>query len=278
MRVLASVLTAVLLALPASSQTSSPAGKPPDRDELMRRVGVYIQEFVDRFANVVAAEDYTQQMSRPKRTKRLKSDFMLVRYPGADSWLAFRDVFEVDGKAVRDQQERLSKLFLEPFDDAINRARDIARASAKYNILDIGNLNNPLLALALLQNGYQPRFHYTLSGRDEKVGPGVRVVQFQEFRTPTLLKADANADLPANGLAWVEETTGRVAKTELQVGRRPFPVRIVTTFKRDEALDIDVPTQMDEWYPDGAGEVTGLATYGRFRRFEVRTEEVVTPR
>jgi hypothetical protein len=40
----------------------------------------------------------------------------------------------------------------------------------------------------------------------------------------------------------------------------------------------DVPTQMEEWYPDGAGEVTGVASYGRFRRFEVRTEEAVSPR
>ena len=90
--------------------------------------------------------------------------------------------------------------------------------------------------------------------------------------------ADANGDLPAHGLAWIEEVSGRVVKTELQVGRRPFPIRIVTTFKRDDALGIDVPTQMEEWYPDGAGEITGLATYGRFRRFEVQTEETVNPR
>ena len=271
---LAGVLAAVVLGTSASAQ----APRSPDRDELMRRVGVYVQDFVDRFSNVVAAEDYKQETSQPRRSRRLKADFMLVRYPGANSWLAFRDVYEVDGQPVRDQQDRLSRLFLEPFDNAVRRANEISRASAKYNLLDIGNLNNPLLTLALMQTGYQSRFHYTLSGLDAKVGPGVRVVQFNEFRSPTILKADANADLPAHGLAWVEEATGRVVQTELQVGRRPFPVRINTTFKRDDALDIDVPTQMEEWYPDGTGEVTGVATYGRFRRFEVRTEEAVIPR
>jgi hypothetical protein len=203
---------------------------------------------------------------------------MLVRYPGDNSWLAFRDVFEVDGKPVRDQQDRLTRLFLEPFDNAVQRANEISRASAKYNLLDIGTLNNPLLTMALLQTGYQSRFRYTMSKLDPKVGPGIRVVQFQEFRRPTLLRADANADLFAHGLAWIEEATGRVAKTELQLGRPPFPVRISTTFKRDDTLDIDVPTEMREWYPDGAGDITGVATYGKFRRFQVRTEEAVTPR
>jgi hypothetical protein len=30
---------------------------------------------------------------------------------------------------------------------------------------------------------------------------------------------------------------------------------------------------MQDWYPDGGGEVRGLATYGKFRRFQVQTEE-----
>ena len=244
-------------------------------EELLARTAAYLDDFVHHFSNVVAEEHYVQEQSVPKRKRELKSDYMLVKSPKGDGFLLFRDVSEVDGKPVREQQDRLTKLFLSPFDDALARAREISRAADKYNLVNVGNINNPLVAIALLQADYQPRFHFTLSGIDKKVGPDVRVVHFEEFRIPTVLRANANSDLPARGLAWIEEPTGRVVKTELQVGSRTFPVRITTTFAHDDALGMDVPTEMREWYPDGQGEITGVATYSRFRRFEVRTEEEI---
>jgi hypothetical protein len=76
---------------------------------------------------------------------------------------------------------------------------------------------------------------------------------------------------------WIEQATGRVVKTELQLGNTSYPLRIVTTFTFDEDLGINVPSQMEDWYPDGAGEFRGKATYGKFRRFQVQTEESVAP-
>lgn len=244
-------------------------------DALLTRVAAYVQQFVNQFSGVVAEEQYEQEQSVPHRKRELKSDYMLVKEPGGSDFLMFRDVSEVDGKPVREQQERLTKLFLEPFSDAVARARDIMRAADKYNLVNVGNINNPLLAMALLQDVYQPHFHFTLSGIDKKVGPDVRVVHFEERLTPTILHGNANSDLPARGLAWIEEPTGRVVKTELQVGSRTFPVRIDTTFATDGTLHMDVPVEMREWYPDGVGEITGVATYQHFRRFQVNTTEKV---
>jgi hypothetical protein len=51
------------------------------------------------------------------------------------------------------------------------------------------------------------------------------------------------------------------------------PIRITTTYRFDEDLQLNVPIEMQDWYPDGGGEVRGLATYGKFRRFQVQTEE-----
>ena len=34
---------------------------------------------------------------------------------------------------------------------------------------------------------------------------------------------------------------------------------------------------MREWHPDREGQMTGVATYGRFRRFEVRTDATIDP-
>ena len=51
----------------------------------------------------------------------------------------------------------------------------------------------------------------------------------------------------------------------------------MTLFKFDEELGLNVPAEMRDWYPDGSGELRGVATYGKFRRFEVRTEAEVKP-
>ena len=83
----------------------------PSLRELLPRLGASIQKFITDFSNVVAEETYKQEISSPRRKRQLKSDLMLVKYPGAEGWLMFRDTFEVDGKSVRNGPERLMKLF-----------------------------------------------------------------------------------------------------------------------------------------------------------------------
>jgi hypothetical protein len=247
----------------------------PKIDDLMARTAAYVARFVEGFSNVVAEETLVQEITVPRRKRTLKSDYLFVRYPGEQNWMMFRDVGEVDGKPVRDQQERLTKLFLEPSSDALRRAADLQRASARHNLVNIGTINNPLLALAFLQDIYQARFRYNLAGMEKKLGPTVRTVQFQEWKVPSILKGNGNADVMSRGLAWIEEDTGRVVKTELKIGSETGGISIITLFKFDQELGIDVPVEMRDWYPDGAGELRGVATYGRFRRFQVKTEETV---
>jgi hypothetical protein len=182
----------------------------------------------------------------------------------------------VDGKPVRDREDRMMKLFLEPSASALRRAAEIAGASSRHNLVDSGSLNNPLLAMAFLQRQYVERFRFNVAGLDRKLGPDVRTVRFVEFRQPTLLRGNSNADVFSRGLFWIEEGTGRVVKTELQLGSQRAPVRITTLYTFDEDLGIRVPSVMEDWYPDGrAGEFSGKATYGKFRRFAVRTDESI---
>jgi hypothetical protein len=244
-------------------------------EELMARTAAYVARFVDQFSNVVAEETLVQQTTVPRRKRAIRSDFLLVRFPEDREWMSFRDVAEVDGKPVRDKEERLTKLFLQASTDALRRAGDIQRAGARYNLLDIGTLNNPLLALAFLQGIYQARFRFNLAGIEKALGPNVRTVQFQEWKVPSILKGNGNSDIMARGLAWIEEDTGRVVKTELRIGGRSSPISIITLYKLDEELGINVPVEMRDWYPDGVGEIRGVAAYGRFRRFQVKTDEEV---
>jgi len=249
----------------------------PKVDQIVPKATLYAHQFIERFANVVAEEIYEQQITTPKRKRVLLSDFLLVRYPGDALWQAFRDVAEVDGKPVRDREDRMMKLFLQPSSSALRRAAEIAGASSRYNLVDIGTLNNPLLVMAFLQRQYVERFRFNLAGLEKKLGPDVRTVRFVEFRQPTLLKGNGNADVFSRGLIWIEEETGRVVKTELQVGGRVAPSRITTLYEFDPDLGINVPTQMDDWYPERTGEFRGKARYGKFRRFEVKTEETLRP-
>jgi len=256
--------------IPVTTQTQE-VGK----DELMSRTAKYVANFVDSFANIVAEEVLVQETTIPHRKRTLRSDYLFVRFPEDRAWTAFRDVFDVDGKPVRDHEERVTKLLINPSDDANRRLADITRASARYNLLDIGTVNHPLLAMAFLQSFYQPRFRYIMAGLDKAVGPKVRKVQFQEFQSPTIIKGNSNADVFSYGLAWLDEETGRVAKTELRIGGRTSPISVITVFKYDETLGLDVPVEMRDWYPDRSGEIRGVATYGRFRRFQVTTKETV---
>ena len=269
---LALVLT--LQVAPAWSQT-----QPDGATEVADRAARYTAEFVSRFSGVVTEETYEQRVPAERQTRRLISVFLLVPQ-GASEFLAFRDVFEVDGTPVRDRDERLMKLFVARTGDTLRRASEITNAGSRYNLEGIGSLNNPLLALAFLQDAYRRRFRTTLGRRDRDVGPEVWVVSYTEFVRPALILGNGNRELPSRVLAWVDWPTGRVLKTELSLGDpfargTGFSSRIETTFSDDERFGINVPGQLREWHSVGRYDVTGVAKYGRFRRFTVTTDESV---
>ena len=119
----AAVLASGLVMSPARAERyavnpGAAAQNVPVKD-LLVRVGTYINSFVGAFSNVVAEEAYTQETPSPRRKRQLRSDVMLVKYPGADGWLMFRDTFEVDGTSVRSARTA---------DEAVPRARRIGRA------------------------------------------------------------------------------------------------------------------------------------------------------
>lgn len=178
MRIYATAVLAILVALaPAAT-----AAQAVSVDELLVQASPYVTDFVARFSSVVAEEDYNQRHVLERRTRRLRSDFLIVQIPGGTDWLSFRDVFEVDGK-------------------------------------------------------------------------------------------------PA---------TGRVMKTELRIEMGGTAVGagmvmrnrsdIVTSFRLDERFGIAVPVEMRESHVFGSNDVVTVATYGRFRRFDVKTDETINPR
>jgi hypothetical protein len=255
---------------------------------LLGRAGWSVADFLEKFSNVVSEETYIQDSSvpmqssallgRPGATARnriLKSDFLLVSVDSAQDWIPFRDVFEVDAQPIRDREQRLARLFLKPSEDSFEQAHRIQDESARYNL---GNMrrtvNNPVLGLVVVQADFHHRFRYSLGKIDSKVGPGVWIVNYQEEARPAFIRGRSDLDLFAHGRVWIEAETGRVMKTEVLLEQPTLRARITTSFRFDDRFGIAVPFEMQEEYKfDSGTRVTAVATYDRFRRFDVTTDE-----
>jgi hypothetical protein len=180
----------------------------------------YIDRFVETSSNIVAEEQIRQEADDPRAKRTIRSDFVVVRFPGSQLYV-FRDAFEVGGQRVRDpENERLPKLFDEPTMAALTHAQELSNATTRHYIRDIGTVNNPLLVISLLERKNRHRFFLSVAGKEGKLGPTVRRIGFKEVVTPTVLRWGGNIDMPAEGWLWVDESTGRIVKTELKLGER----------------------------------------------------------
>jgi VWFA-related protein len=236
----------------------------PISRELQARTAAYVGGIVGGLANIVGQEDFV--LEKPDR--RVTSDFLLVRYPGSNrDFLTFRDVMRVNDAPVAGHDDRLSDLFVKPWNSIRDRAAEITAASQEH----VPAILNPIFVLAFLQSDFQPRFALTVNDAGGEWAKDVKAVSFVETARPTLLRAAGGIDIPSRGTAWIEEGTGRILQTELEIPNGKGKTKIVTTFGLDPRLQIVVPQQMRSENP------TGRATYTNFRRFRVDTSEAVTP-
>jgi hypothetical protein len=293
------------LAQPSSAQ-------PPTLAAVLERAGVYVVEFQRQLSGIVAEEHYVQdvRMVLPSATGRFRplpplshreliSDFLLVRPAGADRWVEFRDVFDVDGKPVRDRDERLTKLFLEPNRSTADQVQKIVAESTRYNI---GNMqrtvNVPVLPLVFLDPAQQGRFRFKrttggtpllahIARKNADAGPPSHfeapadawVIQYEEVEKLTMIRTTNGRDLPAHGRFWIEPATGRVLMSELVAEDISLRGTIGVSYQSEPLVGLLVPVEMRERYlirRDGS-RIEGVATYGKFRQFQVKVDEKIAP-
>jgi len=242
--------------------------------DVVARASAYVTYFLNHFTNVVAEETYVQRIDVLNGQARTsKADFLLVKIGPKDQWLPFRDVFEVNGTRLRNRETRLVELFEKPSPDLLTQAKAIDAESYKYNIGATRSINNPMLGLALLQAELLSHFTFTLDGTDKIAGERVDVLKFSESGRPTIVHQNNGADLPCDGRYWIA-ASGTLLKSEMLLNTRQQTTRVTITFRPDDRLGVAVPVKMEEIYaPAGAPRTTAIATYGRFRQFEVKTEE-----
>jgi hypothetical protein len=298
-------LRATVLGLFAAAAIAAPAGAQDgprtDLDQLLARATWYSIDFINKLSSLVAEERYIQDsnvalatvaipglggrgapgMNVPRgssKHRELRADFLIVRSAG-EVWTPFRDVFEVDHIPIRDRNERLAKLFLsaKPDANADAQAKAIAEESGRYNLGAVQRtINNPIFALVFLQPDVRQRFKFT-EGKPDRKTPDIHVVDYVEEMRPTVISGGQGIDMPAFGRFWIEDSTGRVVKAEIRVEVKDLKANLTTTFRSDERLGLDVPGEFREEYDLRDSRVSGVASYTRFRKFEVKSTEELAP-
>jgi hypothetical protein len=273
------ILAAGLIAVPVLAQT-------PEIDAILDKAGDYVATYEKTFAGVVAEETYRQQVQggrgrndargfpveTPGQRRDLRSDVLLVRAPAGDRWMQFRDVFEVDGKPVRDRAERLTKLFLQPSASTQQQVDDIVASSARYNIGGVNrNVNVPVLALNVLD----PRNRAWFSFKGRKAGNTFEL-EYQEERTGTLIRTAGDQAMPSRGHFTIDAGSGSVLSSELVAESGSLRARIEVTYALDPGVNVLVPREMREKYALGDGStIEGKATYAKYRRYQVTVDTTV---
>lgn len=271
------------------------ASEPQPLAAVLARAGAYVADFHRQLSTILAEERYVQDwkvIRGGKHTvtvdlahRQLVSDVVLVKPPGAAAWMTFRDVFEVNGTAVRDRDDRLTQLIRDGSSSTDDAIRQILDESARYNIGDIKrNLNTPVYTLLFLEVANQPRFKWarTTDGSlatvpKESETPGafrvateIWIVAFDEQQSGTMIRTTGNKDFPARGRFWIDPATGRVLMSELQMQNRTIKATIDVSFQSEPLLGLLVPIEMREHYEGRrtGSLIEGHATYGRFRPLE----------
>jgi hypothetical protein len=270
------ILLAGTAALAAASLQDT--GTRPELSTLLGRAGEYVRSYHEMLTTIVAEEQYVQRANRmnyEEETRTLKSEFALVRgEPGENLWLAIRDVIEVDGQRIADQS-RLNALLTGSRGNLRAAARAIADEQAKYNVGDIyRTINVPTLPLEFLLPDRQSRFRFREAGITTVSGVATTAVAYTERSRPTIIRTPNGRDVVAKGTAWIDRE-GRVLKTEL-VTTAPGGVRagITVTYGSEPRLNLLVPVTMHETYSTRVSQITAVATYRNFRRFETETRIV----
>jgi hypothetical protein len=241
-----------------------------DVSAVLRRAGEYAAGYHRRLRAIVADEHYVQNVTGEFEQERvLRSEFMMVRGAGRqDMWLAFRDVLEVDGRAVGSSRGRLERMLRESGPSMVDRSRALAKEQARYNIGDIvRTINVPTLPLEFLHADQQRRFRFRSGGTATIADVTCVVLAYEERDRPTFIRTPDGEDVMAKGTFWIEAATGRIWKTELRTGGR-VQSTITVTYGLAPRLEELVPLQMDESYVGRETRISAVATYSNFRRFE----------
>jgi hypothetical protein len=241
-------------------------------DAVLDRLDRFLTDYGAQLSNVVAEETYRQSVEhgskehRSTTSRTLRSDFALT-LTDRKQWVGYRDTFDVDGKPVRDRDERLQRLLS---DGAVAQAASIATQNARFNLgqyLVNRNINVPTFALELMSPRMRDRVRVRRRGAGAFEGRSGWLIEFREQNRFTFVRTPDGGDQPSRVVALSDMQTGDVLQTVLTWER--VKGSITVSYGRSAGIPVPVPIQMTERYVAPTGEViTGDASYTNFRQFQ----------
>ena len=265
---------------------SAARSQAPQLPDILSRAAAYLERYEQQIPAVIAQEDYLQSFGgingltdRARTVRRLRSDLLIL----ADDtgWVEFRDAYEVDGKQVRDRDDRLMRLFMQPNPDSRVQAGRIVQESARFN-LEVPRLrfkrtlNVPMTALRFLRRENQSRSAFTLGKIERRGGREVATVRFSEETQPPLI--GSNEPVRTEGSFMVDAEAGRVLKSVLSVSGSSVAATITVDFAEQSTLGLWLPAAMQESYAFRTTmtvNIDGRATYSNYRQFKVDTSVTI---
>lgn len=240
-------------------------------------VRAYIERFEQEAAALVAEEHYTQSVKNlvppSSQTRVLRSDFVLVKPADSGPWLGYRDVFEVDGKEVRERDARLIQILESTAPDSLQRAQRMVDEGARFNIGPPRTINIPTMPMQLLASRNADRIRLRVVG-PAGGGTGRTLMKFEERSRPTLVRTPEGNNVRTTGEIIVRpdgaiEFASLTFHFEQEGNDAEFTMRVYYAAVPD--IPVLLPLALSEQMPLPYGSATGEAHYSKYRRFQTTT-------
>jgi hypothetical protein len=256
----------------------------PTAQELREQLNSYLTDYEPKLSELIADELMGQENRRGNSPagggigapeyRTIRSEVAFIALPGDAGWMGFRRVLKVGGKDVDDALGSLNAVLVTGEKDDYARARAMLADSARFNLGSPRTINLPNLPLELLHPRHAHRFAVRIAGNEQMRGGRLTKLVFVENVTPTIIRAQDNADMRSIISAFVEPGTGRLWRADV-ITRDPrgdaftFDHVIRVEFTNHKQLGLLVPATMHEDFFAGMNrQAFGDARYTNYRRFQ----------
>ncbi len=235
----------------------------------------YLKEYKEAVQFVLADEVISQDVFNAKGNRaahRETAGEYFLTYLAADGgWVGVRDIAVVDGAPI-ENRDNLRELLTRASFARIGRL--LADRNARYNIGSVSrNVNDPMLALVILDDKHRSRFKFDRRRVDPTPTGPLVTVNFTERDEPTLVAGADGSRIYARGELLIDAATGRLVRTVITLKDKATSGTLTTVFAQNEKLGLWLPASFDERYDheiDRQTEVVVVKSiYTNYRRFNV---------
>jgi len=249
---LALVAVTVLLAPAILAQKAPPPGLP----DLLRLGAEYAASYAPKISGVTLEEQLMliEVSGTGMRTPiRVTSDVVLLNLNGR--LMSLRDLFTVDGKALRERTPRITEALATPSAASWLAAQGYAREHAAHLLSNVVLwYSDPLQALEFIAPDTQKRLTYKLEGNKRLNGVQTMGVGYKETAIPNTNSIIGTPSSPlSSGRFYLDPATGAIHQTELWIQSDSDTARVQVVYAPDAKLGLLLPREASHTFEQREG-------------------------